>query len=366
MVEKPVLTHRERFIRTILLQEVDRPPYMLIFGPWGTTIARWRNEGLTEDTHWGAGFDFDGSWITLPVNLGMYPSFEREVLEETADEIIHRDEKGIVKRDKRDGSSMPEFLDYPVKSWDDWEKLKKERFNPDSEERFPADWENQIEGFNKSNQPILLGYFPYGIFGTPRDLLGAEELLISFHTRPDMVKDMMNFLTDFWIRIYEKVVKDVKVDCIHIWEDMSYHSGMLISPSMFREFMTPCYKKITDFARTNGIPIVSVDSDGDTNELAELLVDVGVNLLWPLERQANNVPMEYRKRFPKLGLMGGFDKKAMASGPKAIDEEMEMVVEALKGGGYIPSPDHLIPHDVSWENFRFFCRRLKEVLYAFQ
>ena len=60
MGEKPVLTHRERFIRTILLQEVDRPPYMLIFGPWGTTVTRWRNEGLPEDTNWGAEFGFDG------------------------------------------------------------------------------------------------------------------------------------------------------------------------------------------------------------------------------------------------------------------------------------------------------------------
>jgi len=117
-----------------------------------------------------------------------------------------------------------------------------------------------------------------------------------------------------------------------------------------------------DFAKAHDIPIVSVDSDGDCNELAELLVGAGVNLLWPFERQANNDPREYRKRFPRLGMMGGIDKKALAAGPKAIDEEMEMVSEALKFGGYIPSPDHLIPHDVSFENFRYFCQRLKQVV----
>jgi hypothetical protein len=61
-------------------------------------------------------------------------------------------------------------------------------------------------------------------------------------------------------------------------------------------------------------------------------------------------------------MMGGFDKTAMAKGKKAIDQEMDMVSEMLKLGGYIPSPDHLIPHDVSWDNFSYFCRRLKEVI----
>jgi uroporphyrinogen decarboxylase len=126
--------------------------------------------------------------------------------------------------------------------------------------------------------------------------------------------------------------------------------------------MTPCYKKITEFAYANGVDFVSVDSDGDCTELAEVLVEAGVNLLWPFERQAGNDLLAYRKKYPKLGMMCGFDKTAMAKGKAEIDKEMEMVAEMLKYGGYIPSPDHLIPSDVSWENFKYYSIRLKEVI----
>ena len=53
---------------------------------------------------------------------------------------------------------------------------------------------------------------------------------------------------------------------------------------------------------------------------------------------------------------------AMAKSKEAIDKEMEMVAEMLKYGGYIPSPDHLIPPDISWENFKYYCHRLKQVI----
>jgi len=356
------LTDRERFIKTLKFEEVDRSPYLVIFGPWGTTVQRWQKEGLELNKSWADGFGFDKGWINFPVNLGFYPTFKPEILKETPDEFIHRDDKGIVKRDKKTGDSMPEFLEYPVKNWGDWEIIKKEKLNSDDPERFQPNWESTIEAYNKSDQAVWLGYFPCGIFGTPRDLLGAEELLVSFHTQPELVKDMMNYLTDFWIRIYEKVVSKVKIDSIHIWEDMSYKTGMLISPKMFREFMTPCYKKITDFAKANNVDSVNVDSDGDCTELTEVLVEAGVNILWPFERQAGNDLLEYRKKYPKLGIMCGFNKRAIAEGRDAIDKEMEIVAEMLKYGGYIPSPDHLLPHDISWDNFKYFCHRLKEVI----
>lgn len=356
------LTDRERFLKTLKFEKVDRAPFVTIFGPWGSTIQRWQKEGLEPGKSWADGFGFDGGWINFPVHLGFYPSFKAEVISQTAEEVVHRDDRGIVKRDKRTGDSMPEWLEYPVKNWDDWEQLKKEKLNPDSPERFQPNWEANVEAYNKANNAVWIGNFPYGIFGTPRDFLGAEEFLMSFYTQPELVRDMMNYLTDFWIRIYEKVVAKVKIDVIHIWEDMSFKNGMLISPKTFREFMTPCYKKITDFAKANNVDFVSVDSDGDCTQLAEVLVEVGVNLLWPFERQAGNDLLEYRRKYPKLGMMCGFDKTAMAKSKPAIDKEMEMVAEMLKYGGYIPSPDHLIPPDISWENFKYYCHRLKQVI----
>ena len=69
-----------------------------------------------------------------------------------------------------------------------------------------------------------------------------------------------------------------------------------------------------------------------------------------------------REQFPKLGMLGGIDKRQLAAGKEAIDKELEYkVTEMIKLGGYIPMCDHTVPTDVSWENFCYFRKRLTQI-----
>jgi len=358
------MNSRERILGTLLGEKVDRVPYVMLFGPWGTALERWKSEGLKTPDHWAAEFGFDPLWHGVPVNLGWCPPWPgNEILEDRGDEVIKRDYRGIIMRDRKDGCSMPEWLAHPVKTRDDWERVKAERFNPDDPARFPANWKDWCRDPARKDVIVQLGYFPWGIFGTPRDLVGAEELLLLFYDDPEWVHDMMDHLTDFWLKIYEKVVRDVRVDWIHIWEDMAGKQGSLISGDMFRKFMTPNYVKIRDFARAHDIPILSVDTDGNCTDMIPWFEEAGVNVLWPFERQAGCDVVAIRKRFPRLGMVGGFNKRAIAAGPKAIDDEMEVMKKVMAKGRFIPSPDHLLPHDISWPDMQYFCRRLKEACY---
>jgi len=359
------MNSRERILATLLGKKVDRVPYVMLFGPWGTALERWKTEGLEKPDQWGAEFEFDPLWHGVPVNLGWCPPWPgNEIIEDKGDAVIKRDWRGIIVRDRKDGSSMPEWLEHPVKTRDDWERVKAERFNPDDPARFPANWKDWCRERAKGDVVVQLGYFPWGLFGTPRDLVGNEELLVLFYDDPEWVHDMMDYLTDFWLKIYEKVVRDVRVDWIHIWEDMAGKQGSLISGDMFRKFMTPNYRRIRDFARAHDIPILSVDTDGNCTEMIPWFEEAEVNVLWPFERQAGCDLLAIRRRFPKLGMVGGFNKRAIARGPKAIDAEMEVMRKVMARGRFIPSPDHLLPHDISWPDMRYFCERLKDACYS--
>ena len=59
---------------------------------------------------------------------------------------------------------------------------------------------------------MQIGIYPCGLYGTLRDLMGVEGSLFAFYDMPDLVKDIMDGLTDFWLSIYEKICRDVKVD----------------------------------------------------------------------------------------------------------------------------------------------------------
>ena len=237
------MTDRERFVACILGEPVDRPPYCLFWGPWGTTWNRWKKEGKPESvTDHRSIFNPDHPPMSIPVNCGPCPKIERSVIEEDEEFIIFIDGWGIKRRNFKNRESMSEFIEFPVKTRGDWQRFKEERLNPDSPERLNGNWLDQCKKWTSKGYPIQLGYYPdVGLFGGLRWLLGDEECLVAFYTMPDLVHEIMDHLTSLYLTVFEKVVKVVQVDEIHLWEDMCGRQGPLISPKHWDEFMGPNY-----------------------------------------------------------------------------------------------------------------------------
>jgi uroporphyrinogen decarboxylase len=163
--------------------------------------------------------------------------------------------------------------------------------------------------------------------------------------------------------VARRVVKDLRVDFVRFWEDMAYKSGPLISPEMFRKFMIPRYKAITDFLHSNGIDIIHVDSDGNIEELIPDWLKVGVNFPWPLEVAAGMDAVALRKKYGKALIMSGnIDKRSFLKGKETLREEVMSKVPFLcKTGGFFPGLDHATPPDVPFDNFKYFINLLREI-----
>ena len=360
------MTDRQRFIDCALGKSVDRPPYCLFWGPWARAWPRWESEGKPpEVTDHRSFMQPDSPPRIVPVNLGPCPAIERTVIEENEDYIVHTDGWGIVRRDYKHAESMSEFIEFPVKSRDDWERFKAERLDPRHPERLAGEWRDIARSWMDAEIPIQLGHFPdCAVYGSVRWLLGDEECLLAFYEDPELVHGIMDHMTDMYIAVFSEVVKEVRVDVIHIWEDMCGRQGPLISPTHWREFMGPCYRRIKEFAVDNDIPVLSVDTDGKPDDIVPPMMETGVNYLYPMEVAAGTDVNDYRKRFPELALMGGIDKRALAVDPAAIDAELDRIWPAVETGRYVPDLDHLIPDDVSWSNYEHYCRELKRRVYA--
>lgn len=361
------MTDRERFVRCVLGEPVDRPPYYIFWSPWPRTWDRWRREARQPENveDWGLIFDPDRQSMIIPVNCGPCPPFERSVVEEDQEFITFVDEWGIKRRDFKNRDSMPEFSEYPVKTRSDWERYKEERLDPDSPERLSGNWREQCKEWTERGYPIRLGGYPNGLFGGLRWLLGVEGCLLAFYTMPDLVHEIMDHLTSVWLAVFEKVTKIVQVDEIHIWEDMCGRQGPLISPKHWDEFMGPNYKRIKKFANEHNIPIMSVDTDGNPDLIIPSMMRAGVNYLYPMEVAAGCDVNIFRDKYPLLGMMGGIDKRVLADGhggQKAIDRELQRIMPTVKRGRYIPELDHCVPSDISWENYYYYAHALKRLI----
>ena len=354
---------RERFVRYVLGEDVDRPPYWLYWGPWGTTWQRWERENKPpEVTDHRMAFPVDFAPCAVPVNAGPCPVFAQNMVDE-GDAYQYTDTWGIRRRILKGRESMPEFLSFPVQDAADWVRYKAERLDPEHPDRLAGDWRAQVAVWESEGRPIQLGYFPdVGFFGGLRWLLGDEQCLTAFYTDPDLVQEIMDHLATLYLHVFEAVVRECRVDVIHIWEDMCGRNGPLISPALWEAFMGPPYRRVRDFAERHGIPVISVDTDGDPDLIIPPMIAAGVNLLFPCEVTAGCDVNVMRQKHPDIALMGGIDKRVLATGPAAIDAELERIRPALEYGRYIPDLDHLVPDDVPWEHYVYYAQALGRLL----
>jgi len=359
------MTNRERIIKTLLCQQTDRAPWGigLGFSPWAETMERWKKESGIADLDLARYFGYDADFRSVPAEMGPLPHFDYQVIREDADFVVAVDWRGITMRNRRDSHSIPEFIAHPIKTEDDWERYKAQRLPLRLDERL-AKLDEFIEGIRGADVPVQAGYFPWGVFGTARDLLGAEEILIGFYTMPDVIRDIMQTCTDLWLAIFERIAQRVQIDHIHIWEDMAGKQGSLISMQMVEDFMMPHYDRLADFARRHNVAVMSVDSDGLVDELVPVMMKHGVNAYLPFEVQAGNDVEVYRARYPKLGIIGGVDKNAIARTKKDINAQLDRVERMLAKGGFIPGCDHLIPPNVPWDNWVYYNQNLRKIIGA--
>jgi hypothetical protein len=358
------MNDRERFIKCMLGEKLDRPPFWLNWGPWSRTWQRWESEGkpaeVTDHRTW---FGPDMPPLAIPINCGTCPKIEQTILWEDADYFIQIDTWGIKRREYKHGESMSEFLEFPVKTREDWRRFRDQYLNPDDPRRLDGKWREYCREWTEKGYPLQLGYYPdIGLFGTARWLMGDEEVLVAFLNMPDLIHDIMDHMTSLYLTVFEHVVKEFQVDVIHMWEDMCYRGGPLISPKMWESFMGPCYRRIKAFAVQHNIPVISVDTDGNPDRITPPMMSAGVNYLFPMEVAAGCDVNEWQKKYPTLGMMGGIDKRVLALGHDAIDQELARIKPAIDRGRYVADLDHLIPDDVSWDNYCYYAWQLKKLI----
>ncbi len=289
------------------------------------------------------------------------PTYEIRMLGEDEHTLSLVNEGGqTVRIDKRDPQKMPMYLGHPVKDRATWQEYKK-RFDPASPERFPADWEGYATRMNAKEEPLLLNVGSF--FGFLREWMGLEPLLFALHDDPVLIEDMMDTLCEMEMACITKALGKVRVDGAMFWEDMAFKTGPLISPKMFRRFMMPRYRRITDLLRSKGVDVIFVDSDGNLTHLIPLWIESGINFFWPLECAAGNDAVALRKQYGRDAILGGnIDKRVLMKSRDAIREEvMAKIPYLLETSGYFPSVDHFVPPDVPFENFVYFINTMREV-----
>ena len=371
------MTPLERYFKTLLFDSPDKIPFKP-GRPRRSTLARWHSEGLPENAGFfaellrilGIEGSKDPPVSYLEVTTKMMPEFEEKVLSHENGHYIVQDWMGAITEisDEFDYTDLRQASDFVTRKWHkfpvetetDWESMKK-RYDINTYDRFSETFAKNSRDEQAKGALIVMSVS--GPFWQMREWCGFEGLCILMAEQPEFVDEMAKFWNDYIASILDRIFNAGAVlDRIIFNEDMAYKAHAMISPAMTRRFLMPSYKRWTQQLKQGGTLLIGVDSDGYVEDLIPLWIESGFNFNTPIEVAAHNDIVNFRAKFgKKMAFDGGIDKRCIAAGGSAIIDELDRIAPVVKDGGYIPSCDHGVPHDISWKNFIEYSSLLAEL-----
>ncbi|SHH86103.1 uroporphyrinogen decarboxylase family protein [Clostridium grantii] len=195
---------------------------------------------------------------------------------------------------------------------------------------------------------------------------GMETALIKMMLEPEMYKAIDDKIIDFYLKANERFYQATKgkLHGVLIGNDMGSQTGLMLSPSLVKEFILPGTKKLIDQAKSYGLKVI-YHSCGSIFDIIPDLIEAGVDIIHPIQAKATGMePQRLKENFgDKVAFCGGVDaQELMVIGSP---EEVRTTVNELKNifpTGLILSPSHeAILEDTKPQNIEALFKAVKNI-----
>ncbi|MHB0998867.1 MAG: uroporphyrinogen decarboxylase family protein [Armatimonadota bacterium] len=206
--------------------------------------------------------------------------------------------------------------------------------------------------------PYALNFLGYSMgVGFPGYLGGVEHAV-------DMIIDPEGVLQahEQWFQnsiiLFDKVNKAFGeyIQMVSVADDMGAQNGPLCNPSLVEEFSIPFYKRFCDHVHANSDIKVFMHNCGSIKPLIPMLIHAGIDILNPVQISADNMdPYELKREFGDDIIFwgGGCDTQHVlpSAGPDEVAEHVRGLIQAFKpGGGFVFNQVHNITGNIPPEN----------------
>jgi hypothetical protein len=360
-IKKTPTVGREEYLDTMTFRRNDRPLFTEILGPIIGLKEEWEAQGATPEELDFSAFTYRcEARAAIPVSTRRMGGYPEVAIEETDKHRIWRDGLGRTMKLAKGKATIPLPLDYPVKTMDDWLKIKP--WYEFAEKRFGDGWQEAARRARSEDKVVCVN-IPGG-FDEPRQLMGDAAVCLGYFEQPELIHDILQTIGDTAFHVLERVSAATPIDLLTVHEDMAGRTGPLAGPAQIREFIAPYYRRIWDLLRDRGARLFDQDSDGDMNSVIDAFLDAGVNVMHPMEPAANMDIVKIRAKYgERLAFYGGIDKHVIRRSRDAIVKELEYKIPPMvKTGGCVLGLDHRIPNGTPLDNYRFYIQKAWEIV----
>lgn len=250
-----------------------------------------------------------------------------------------RDPWGVnyVANEETGFAALPEPNNFILNDITKWHEVIKPPGIPEN-----IDWEamakKDLEKFNvdRTRTATMLPC-EFSPFQQLMAFMGFNEGLCAMYEEPETVKELYNFITDFYMPIIEKSVEYYKPDIFYILDDSATKLNPFVSVEMYRDLLKPIYLRLSEPARDRGIP-VQFHNCGRCEPYIDDMLDFGVKIMDP-SQQGNDLLAVKEKYKGKLAIAGSWEWKVPSTWPEVDEEQVRQSVRDVidryaPGGGY--------------------------------
>lgn len=346
---------KERVRRAIEKRSPDRVPMHMNATGWvleklnqalGTQTEKEIVEALHLDT-----FDMRG----LSIKSGIMPRYQgppRQSIDEEwsgdvlkiwgIEEVLMQTSSGkswaVEKFNLSEAEEIEDMEDYPWPHADDFDysDLKKRL----------GDWSGYALIASGSS------FFQHPIF-----VRGMDVLLMDMAGEPELAHYVIDRFFEFYHEFYRRILQagEGSIDIIAIADDLGTQESLMIGPGVFETFIAPKFERMAELAHSHGAKLL-LHSDGNITSLIPRFIEIGIDILDPLQPEAKGMDPKFLKREygGEICFRGGISaQETLAFGNRqdVIDETRRVLDILAPGGGYILSPGHpVLQDDIPVEN----------------
>ena len=215
----------------------------------------------------------------------------------------------------------------------EWDKYV---IKPDVSDR---DWEGYYKAqegrWDRKNHLLFIGGGDYWL--TAVSFMGFEETVIAMYEEPDAFKEMLEYVSEFYIEVMKQEIYYCKPDIFGMMDDDSAYQAPFFSVDMYREFFKPLQQKHIDLAKENGMLVTRHDC-GKCEQFVPDWIEMDVRAWNPA--QISNDLVGIKKKFGNaIAIEGGWDTQgALGRSDCDIETLKEALVEYVDtfapGGGF--------------------------------
>lgn len=220
---------------------------------------------------------------------------------------------------------------------------------------------------HEEGQCAVLGEISGHVLERGQMLRGFDTFLVDLLEDQAYAEELMDRIVSVELSVIEPFLDAVGpcLDVFALKDDLGTQTGPVVSPALFRRLIKPRLAKLIEAVKARTKARIWFHSCGSAYYAIRDLLDIGVEILNPVQVRARHMdPARLKREFGKnLSFWGGIDTQGVLpfGGVEDVEAEVRLRLSQLApGGGYVFASCHNIEADVPGANVEAMFRCARE------